>query len=266
MLKISDAILNTNLKSALVPFITAGYPSLDITAEVIRLLDRHGVQAIEIGVPYSDALADGTVIQESSRIALEQKTYVDQVLRLVSQLSAEIKAPIIIFTYLNLVLSKGIEVFVKEIAESGAKGLVIPDLPLEESDYLIAICSYYEVELILFVAPSSSNERVKDIVSKAPGCIYLVSSYGVTGARDYIETDCQNLVQMIKVSSDKPVMLGFGISNELQVAEIMCSDLSIDAVVIGTAFINQIHSIIKDNDYSALNAFCARLRNAMTFG
>lgn len=263
MLTISNAISNTVLRSALIPFITAGYPSLDTTAQVLALLDSQGVQAIELGIPYSDALADGNVIQESSRIALQKKAYVNQVLELVSSLSHQINAPIIIFTYLNPVLAKGIELFVKQIAQAGVKGLVIPDLPLEESDYCIAVCNYYEIELILFVSPSSSQERINQIIEKAPGCIYLVSSYGVTGQREHIDSNTRHLVKRIKLASDKAVMLGFGISNEFQVKKIMNSNLGVDAIVMGTAFINQIKYSYDHNAYSNIGLFCDRLKNAM---
>lgn len=263
MLTISHAISDTNLKSALIPFITAGYPSINATMQVVELLDQQGVQAIELGIPYSDALADGVVIQESSRVALAQKTYLGEVLSLVNMLSKKIKTPIIIFTYLNPVLSKGIELFVKQIAQSGVKGLVIPDLPLEETDYLIAVCNYYNIELILFVAPSSSEQRIQEIVLKAPGCIYLVSSYGVTGARDHIEVNMRDLVRKIKLFSNKPIMLGFGISNEIQVSKIVQSELNIDAIVIGTAFINQIKYNYSKNSYYDLGLFCGRIINAI---
>ena len=265
MLAISNAISQTVSKSALVPFITVGYPNLSITSKIINLLDMQGVHAIELGIPYSDALADGIVIQESSRIALEQKTYTDQALALVRSLSKSIKAPIIIFTYLNPILSKGIDLFIKEIAQYGAKGLVIPDLPLEEADYIIAISSYYEIQLILFVSPASSEERVKQIVLKAPGCIYLVSSYGVTGLRDTVESNIQNLVKIIKENSNKRIMLGFGISNEHQVAKIMNYNLEIDAIVMGSAFINQITDSYSSGNYNTFNLFCMRVKKALLY-
>ena len=265
MLAISTVISNTDLKSALIPFVTAGYPNLNITAEVVQLLDCHGVQAIELGVPYSDALADGLVIQESSRVALEQETYLDQVMGCANMLNKKIKAPIIIFTYLNPILSKGAEVFVREIARTGVKGLVIPDLPLEETEYFIALCTYYNIELILFVAPSSSSRRVRKIVQKAPGCIYLVSSYGVTGAKDDVDTSVYSIVDLIRSISDKPIILGFGISNDLQVTKIMKSNLDISAIVIGTAFINQIKNSYNDRGYNSLSLFCYKLMNAMSF-
>lgn len=263
MLQISNAISNTSLKSALVPFITAGYPSLDITSKILNLLDSQGVHAIELGIPYSDALADGVVIQESSSVALSQKTYVDDIFMLLKKVSMTIKAPIIIFTYLNPILSKGIDVFVKELSESGAKGLVIPDLPLEESDYFIDICKYYEIELILFISPASKEKRIKETLLKAPGCIYLVSSYGVTGIRDNIDSNISNIINIIKKNSNKRIMLGFGISNEKNVKDILSLQLNIDAIVVGSAFINQITYSYKHNNYSNINEFCNSIQNAM---
>jgi len=261
MLQISNAIANTNLKLALVPFITAGYPSLDITSKILNLLDNQGVHAIELGIPYSDALADGVVIQESSAIALSQKAYVDDIFMLVKKVSINIKAPIIIFTYLNPILSKGIDVFVKELSESGAKGLVIPDLPLEESDYFIDICKYYEIELILFISPASKEKRIKDTLLKAPGSIYLVSSYGVTGFRDNINSNISNIIKIIKDNSNKRIMLGFGIANEKNVKDIIDLDLNIDAIVVGSAFINQITYSYKKNDYSSVDLFCSQIKS-----
>jgi len=263
MLQISNAISNTNLKSALVPFITAGYPSLEITSKILNLLDNQGVQAIELGIPYSDALADGVVIQESSSVALKQKTYVDDILMLVKKVSLNIKAPIIIFTYLNPILSKGINLFVKELSESGAKGLVIPDLPLEEADYFIDICKYYDIELILFISPASKEKRIKETLLKAPGCIYLVSSYGVTGLRDSIDSNISNIIKIIKNNSNKRIMLGFGISNENNARDIINLKLDIDAIVVGSAFINQITHSYKNNDYNNISEFCSRMKNAM---
>lgn len=263
MLQISNAISNTNLKSALVPFITAGYPSLDITSKILNLLDDQGVNAIELGIPYSDALADGVVIQESSSIALSQKTYVDDIFVLVKKVSMTIKAPIIIFTYLNPILSKGIDVFVKELSESGAKGLVIPDLPLEESDYFIDICKYYDIELILFISPASKEKRIKETLLKAPGCIYVVSSYGVTGIRDKIDSNISNIIKMIKHNSNKRIMLGFGISNENNVKDILDLHVNIDALVVGSAFINEITYSYKNNNYNNIDVFCNKIKNAM---
>lgn len=260
---ISKAISNVKTKSALVPFITVGYPNLKATVELIYLLDKKGANVIELGIPYSDALADGIVIQESSRVALGQKIYIDQVLNLIQQVSPNIAAPIIVFTYYNPILYRGIERFVKEIAKSGAKGLVVPDLPPEESDYLMSICCNYSIELILFVSPTSSENRIKSIISKAPGCIYLVSSCGVTGLRESISYDIQELVKKIKRTTNKCVMLGFGISNEYQVSKLMDLQLNIDAIVMGSAFINKITDGFRDGSYENVGSFCEKIKSVI---
>lgn len=262
MFTISETISNVKTRSALVPFITVGYPNLEMTMKIIYLLDKKGANVIELGIPYSDALADGIVIQESSRIALEQKTYIDQVLNLVRKVSPNLVAPIIIFTYYNPILCRGLDTFVREIAESGAKGLIVPDLPLEESDYLIWLCSSYYIELILFVSPTSSESRIKSIVSKAPGCIYLVSSCGVTGLRDVLDSNVQELVRNIKRNTNKCIMLAFGISDRDQILDLMELKLDIDAIVMGSAFIKK----ITDGDNlscETIGSFCESIKCAI---
>lgn len=265
MLTISNAISNRKSKSALIPFITAGYPNLAVTSKIIHLLDNQQVNAIELGIPYSDALADGPIIQESSLVALKQKICIDEIMVLVKKLSSKITTPIIIFTYLNPILSKGIKLFITEIAESGVKGLVIPDLPIEEADYFISICNYYGIELILFISPASPDERVKEIISKAPGCIYLVSSYGVTGLRKSLGDNLIHLVKRVKDMTKKCILLGFGISNPEQVAEIMQYNLSIDAIVMGSAFVKQISLSYTSNEYQEIVSLCQEIKKVMSF-
>lgn len=263
MLTISKSILNTKLKYSLVPFITAGYPDLKSTSKLIRLLDAQGVHAIELGIPYSDALADGPIIQESSRIALNQQVYFEEILELVNQNCSIINTPLIIFTYLNPILSRGIDLFIKEIASAGAKGLIIPDLPIEESDYFIFLCNFYKIELILFISLTSSEQRVRQILLKAPGCIYLVSSYGVTGQRESLQKGLPQVISKIKRYSDKPIMLGFGISSKNQVTEIVKSQLEINAVVIGSAFIKKITEDGSYDDFSHVRDFCQNIKDSM---
>lgn len=263
MLTISHAISSSNSRSALIPFITAGYPNMSVTSEVIQLLDKEGVNAIELGIPYSDALADGPLIQESSRIALEKEVSIDSILFLVKKLSVNIRTPIIIFTYLNPILSKGIELFIQEIAAAGAKGLVIPDLPFEEANYFIAVCNYYNIELILFVSPASPDERLNEIILKAPGCIYLVSSYGVTGLRKNLGDNLFEIVKKIKDITDKCLLLGFGISNDRQVSEIMNYKVNVDAIVMGSAFIREITNSLDDRNYQNLKLFCQKIKKVL---
>lgn len=263
MLTISKTISRIKSRLAFVPFITAGYPNINNSKKIIELLDKKGADLIEVGIPYSDALADGIIIQESSRIALNQKVYIDQVLKLLKQIRINVTAPLIVFTYFNPVLSRGVHRFIKEIAESGAKGLVIPDLPLEESDHVIALCNYYSIELILFVSPASSKKRINEIISKAPGALYLVSSYGVTGFRNVMSHNLKSLVISIKENTNKYIMLGFGISDAEQVSKIVKSNINVDAIVMGTALIQKIKKLRSSQSYDELGTFCESIRSVM---
>nr|AYR06331.1 tryptophan synthase alpha subunit [Renouxia sp.] len=261
MLTISQTLSSIKPKCALIPFVTAGYPSFDTTIKVLHILDKTGANVIELGIPYSDALADGRIIQESSRLALEQSIYLEQVLDIIREVSPDLKSPIVIFTYYNLILSRGIDQFIQDAYLSGAKGLIVPDLPLEEADYLIQVSSSYSVELILFVSPASSSSRIKSIIAKSPGCIYLVSSYGVTGPRSNIESNLQSLINNIKKNTNKCIMLGFGISSEEQVAKV--SRWNVDGIVIGSAFIDQIQRCEQDKNYNNLKLFCQKIKTAI---
>nr|YP_009395938.1 Tryptophan synthase alpha subunit [Dasya naccarioides]ARW65124.1 Tryptophan synthase alpha subunit [Dasya naccarioides] len=254
-----------NSSCALIPFITAGFPNLDLTIQALYTLDNQGADLIELGIPYIDALADGPLIQKSSNVALKQGVYIDQVLSILNFVSSNINAPIIIFSYYNPILVRGIELFIYEISVAGAKGLIIPDLPLEETDELISYCLFYDIELILFIAPTSSYDRISTILSKSPGCLYLVSTTGVTGIRNHVNKKLDSLSKYIKSKSDKSVMLGFGISNTQQAAEV--SSLNIDGVVMGSAFIN----ILSDSNLSnsdiidKLGDFCKDIKSSINF-
>nr|YP_010865330.1 tryptophan synthase alpha subunit [Campylaephora boydenii]WGT74090.1 tryptophan synthase alpha subunit [Campylaephora boydenii] len=258
---ISHILLNQSSRCSLIPFITAGYPSVNTTIEVIKELDSQGADIIELGIPYSDALADGPVIQNASLFAIQQKVYIDQVLLILENLSQVISAPIIIFTYYNPVLKRGINCFIQQIAFAGAKGLIIPDLPLEEADGLILSCKRYNIELILFVAPTSSLTRIDLITKKSPGCIYLVSSTGVTGVRTSIDNTIIKLANYIKQVSDKFIMLGFGISTPLQAQYL--SRWNIDGLVVGTAFVQKLSKCGSINGLKELSYFCKSLKQAM---
>lgn len=258
---ISQSLLNQKSRCSLIPFITAGYPDVNTTIKVMFELDNQGADIIELGIPYSDALADGPVIQNASLIAIQQKVYIDQVLLILRSVYKQISAPIIIFTYYNPLLKRGISKFIKEIAFLGVKGLIIPDLPLEEADNMIIICEQEGIELILFVAPTSSLHRTKLISQKSPGCIYLVSSTGVTGIRSSIDSNMISLAKYIKKISNKLVMLGFGISNSSQVKDI--AKWEIDGIVVGTAFIKRLSKPNLSERVSEISSFCKSLRNAI---
>lgn len=260
-------VLQDKCDPALVPFITAGYPNVELTIKALLKLDEKGADVIELGIPYSDALADGPLIQKASSVAINQGVSIDQVLDILFQVRGKLSSPLIIFTYYNPVLVRGVNKFVKEIAELGVKGLIIPDLPIEETDYLVKICSIYDLELVLFVAPTSSRIRIDSIISKAPGCIYLVSSKGVTGMRKSINANIVDLSNYIVCKTNKPVMLGFGISSPKQIRDLLRLECSIDGLVVGSAFthiLSNYDSEINVDIINDLGVFCEKMKTAAT--
>nr|WGH12957.1 Tryptophan synthase alpha subunit [Echinothamnion sp.] len=255
-----------NSECALIPFLTAGYPSIDLTVEALFMLDKQGADVIELGIPYSEALADGPLIQNASKVALNNGVYIDQVLYILSKIQSKMSAPIIVFTYYNPILMRGLSRFIQEISKLGVKGLIIPDLPIEETEYVVGICYLYQLELIFFVAPTSSKIRIANIVTQSPGCIYLVSSTGVTGIRDDINSDISLISDYINFKTNKAIMLGFGISSPFQVVNILKLRLNIDAIVVGSAFTNILSYYSADNNLDViqeLGYFCKKMKEAM---
>lgn len=263
---ISDVLIKKrdNNSCAFIPFIIAGYPNTDITIQVLHLLDKKGADIIELGIPYAEALADGPVIQNASKAALNRGMYINQVLNILNIIKGCLKAPIVIFSYYNPILVRGIEKFIREIAFYGVKGLIVPDLPMEETDYIISLCSYYGLELILFIAPTSSDNRINKILSKSPGCLYIVSSKGVTGTREFIDVKLNILFKNIKARTKKLIILGFGISNSKQVSII--SKWDVDGIVMGTSLIK---ILSKNKDFSdqkildRLGHFCDEIKSSL---
>ena len=203
------AYLRDRGECALIPFITAGDPNLDITEKALLALDANGADFIELGVPYSDPLADGPVIQAAATRALQQGTTLQKVLEMLKHLVPKLSAPIILFTYYNPIYKKGMETFLSEIAAVGVKGLVIPDLPLEEAEPLLEAAARHQIEVTLLVAPTSSKERIIRIAQQSQGFIYLVSTTGVTGVRAKIESRVQDLIHELRQVTDKPIGVGF---------------------------------------------------------
>lgn len=253
--------LKENNECALVPFITAGDPDLDITENALRILDAEGAAIIELGLPYSDSLADGPVIQAAAARALSNNiTFVD-ILKRLHAINLSISAPIVIFTYYNLVLRQGVESFIIQIAASGAKGLLIPDLPLEESEELLMLCTAHDLELILLIAPTSSPERIRMIAEKAQGCLYIVAANGVTGLKSNFDVEVQNLINKVKQITNKPIIVGFGVSNSAHAA--LIKSWGVSGVVLGSAFVKQLEAYSKTNDLSNFQSLCKKIKQAL---
>ena len=183
MTSVTDCFKNLSDRKqcALIPFITAGDPDLETTAAALRVLDKNGADLIELGVPYSDPLADGPTIHEAATRALQKGVCLDDVLQVVKEVGGELRSPIILFTYYNPIFYRGVEPFLKQIAEAGVKGLIVPDLPLEEAQIILKNSTDLGIELTLLVAPTSPKERMKAIAENSQGFIYLVSVTGTTG-------------------------------------------------------------------------------------
>ncbi len=246
---------------ALIPFITAGDPNLETTAEALRILDRNGADFIELGVPYSDPLADGPVIQAAATRALQRGTKLEQVLEMLAEVIPTLQSPVILFTYYNPILNRGIENFLKQIASVGVRGLVIPDLPLEEAEEIIQTAVPFGIEVILLVAPTSSSERIKAIARQSQGFIYLVSVTGVTGMRSQIQNRVKDLLVDMRGITDKPIGVGFGISEPQQARQIM--EWGADAVIVGSAFVKRLASGSPSEGLQAVEELCRELKEAI---
>lgn len=222
-------------KVALIPYITAGDPDLSTTAEAMKVLDSCGSDIIELGVPYSDPLADGPVIQAAATRALARGTNFNTILSMLKEVLPQISCPVALFSYYNPILRRGIENFMSTIRDVGVHGLVVPDVPLEETKALREEALKNKIELVLLTTPTTPTERMKAIVEVAEGFVYLVSSVGVTGARASISTKVESLLQDIKQATTKPVAVGFGISKPEHVQ--LVAGWGADGVIVGSAMV-----------------------------
>jgi len=263
MASISDCFksLRESGNCALIPFITAGDPDLETTAKALRVLDAAGADIIELGVPYSDPLADGPVIQAAATRALQRGTRLEQVLEIVERVSPTLRSPIILFTYYNPILNRGIQTFLQQLARAGVAGLVVPDLPLEEAEGLLKPAAEYGIELTLLVAPTSSAERIEAIARQSQGFIYLVSVTGVTGMRSGLEMRVKDLLQQMRQVTDKPIGVGFGISQPEQAHQVR--DWGADAVIVGSAVVKRLAEGNPEQGLQAIADFCKSLKAAI---
>jgi len=224
-------------RKALVTFITAGDPDLETTVELVLTLEKAGADIIELGVPYSDPLADGPVIQQASQRALQSGTCLKKIFDAVAELRQQTDIPIILMTYYNPLLRHGLEKVAADAAVSGVDGFIVPDLPMEESGELKRELTLLNISLIPLVAPTSGLERIKQITAGGSGFIYCVSLTGVTGVREGLPDNLKEFTGAVKSVSPVPVAVGFGISTPQQVAAV---SQYCDAVIVGSALVKTI--------------------------
>jgi tryptophan synthase alpha chain len=246
---------------ALIPFITAGDPDLETTAKALRILANNGADLIELGVPYSDPLADGPTIQAAATRALQRGVRWEDVLQVVQEVGEEISSPIILFSYYNPIYHRGIESFLKQIKAAGVQGLVVPDLPLEEAEIVLKPATEIGIEVTLLVAPTSPIERIEAIATKSQGFIYLVSVTGVTGMRSQVATRVEELIASLRSTTDKPIGVGFGISSPEQAKQV--KDWGADAVIVGSAFVKRLAGGTPEEGLKAIGDFCRSLKQAI---
>lgn len=249
-------------KVALIPYITAGDPDLSITAEALKILDSCGSDIIELGVPYSDPLADGPVIQAAATRALARGTNLNAILSMLKEVIPKLSCPIALFTYYNPILKRGIGEFMSTIKDVGVHGLVVPDVPLEETDILRKEALKNNIELVLLTTPTTPVERMKAIAEASEGFLYLVSSIGVTGARTSVSERVPALLKEIKEATSKPVAVGFGISKPEHAIQV--AGWGADGVIVGSAIVKLLgEARTPEEGLKELEIFTKSLKSAL---
>lgn len=243
--------------TALIPYITVGYPTVETTLKVVPLFASTGCDIIELGIPFSDPLADGATIQRASYEALRQGVTPRVCFEVAQELRRQVEIPLVFMTYYNPVLKFGLEQFCSKCAEVGIDGLIIPDLPPEEGKELEKSTTRHALDLVYLLSPASTEERIRLVTSRSSGFIYLVSLTGVTGARDKLPEELESFVASVRKRTGKPLCVGFGVSTPEQARRVA---KVADGVIVGSRIIQ-----LLDKDKSLGNAcsFIKCLREAL---
>nr|XP_018674529.1 PREDICTED: tryptophan synthase alpha chain-like isoform X2 [Musa acuminata subsp. malaccensis] len=250
---------------AFIPYITAGDPDLSTTAKALKLLDSCGADIIELGLPYNNPILDGPVIQASNKRALAGKTNMEAVISMLKEVVPQISCPIVMFSYYNLILARRSEWFLSALEDAGVKGLIVPDLPFEESADLKREAAKKNVDMVLLTTPTATKKKMKAISDASEGFIYLASSAGVTGVRDTVNRQVQFLLKEIKEKTAKPVAVGFGISKPEHVKQL--SLWGADGVIVGSAIVKLLGEANSTEDgLKHVESFVASLTAALPHG
>lgn len=228
--------LSAKKEAALLAYVCAGDPNIEATPAIVDSLIKGGADIIELGLPFSDPVADGPTIQEASERALAAGMNPDRYFELVASLDVDV--PLVCMTYYNLIFQRGLDKFIKDCVNSGISGLIVPDLPAEESEDLARSCSTNGVDLIFLIAPVTTDERIKMILEKSSGFVYIVSRLGVTGARSEVTDATAQILSRVK--TDIPKAVGFGISNGEQASKVVAAGA--DGIIVGSAFVDIVAS------------------------
>lgn len=223
-------------RKGLIVYLTAGYPNLDATYEAVMTAEAAGADAVEIGIPFSDPIADGPVIQKAAAAALQQGVTAAKIRELIGRIRRNSSLPLAVMTYVNTVLHYGPERFAADFSAAGAAGLIIPDLPLEESGFIEELCRQYPMALIRFIAPTSGEDRIAAISREAAGFLYCISSTGVTGVRAMDYQPVEAMVRQARLHTAIPIAVGFGIGSPEAARE---AARYADAVIVGSAVVQR---------------------------
>ncbi|HIE17749.1 MAG TPA: tryptophan synthase subunit alpha [Dehalococcoidia bacterium] len=243
--------------TALIAYVTVGYPSIEATLQVVPLLASSGCDIVELGIPFSDPLADGITIQRASFQALQNGVTANICLKVARQLREKVELPLVFMTYFNPVFSYGLQQFCNACGQSGIDGLIVPDLPPEEGSELEVTTRRQGLDLIYLLAPTSTEQRIKLVAERSRGFIYLISVTGVTGARDRLPADLQAFVAKVRRVAAQPICVGFGISTPEQARQV--AHIA-DGVIVGSRIIQYME--IRDN-FVSLERFVKGLRSSM---
>ena len=249
-------------EKALIIYITAGDPDLEVTEKLVCSIAKAGADIVELGIPFSDPLADGVTIQQASQRALRSNTNIPQILSTIVRIREKSPIPLALMTYYNPIYCYGLDRFVIDSKKAGVDGFIVPDLPLEESEEFRDITDRAGMDLISFLAPTSTSERIATITQSARGFIYCVSVTGVTGVRKEFSTKIVEMIEKIRLYSDIPLAIGFGISNPKQAKE---ATRYADAVIVGSAIIKLIEDYRGDlsKTLSQVDNFIKSLKEAI---
>lgn len=242
----------------LIAYLTVGYPGTDAIVKAVPLLAENGVDIVELGIPFSDPMADGTTIQKASYTALLNRVTPQLCLEVAKKLRQKIDKPLVFMTYYNLLLAYGLDKFCLDCVSSGIDGLIIPDLPPDEGEELERLTKKHQLALIYLLAPTSTDERIKLVAKKSRGFIYLVSVSGVTGTRRDLSEALDEFVQRVKKLTKKPICVGFGISTPEQAVQVV---KTADGVIIGSKLIQLMET--DNEEMTGLQNFIKKVRQKL---
>ena len=253
-----DTVFTRPGRKALIAYVTVGYPTVESTLAIVPILAEYGCDIVELGIPFSDPLADGATIQEASYQALQAGVTPQTCLDVAEQIRQKTDVPLAFMTYYNPVLRYGLEAFCAACAKAGVEGLIVPDLPPDESTDLDGAARNHGLDLIFLLTPTSTTERIRLVVEKSRGFVYVVSLLGVTGARDSLPTGLGNFVGRIRNETAKPLCVGFGISTPEQARQV--GQLA-DGVIVGSRLVQ----LIREDKlpYEHVTSFVRELRSAL---